>query len=229
MHMERKIQFEGCLFDLDGTLIDSYPVVNRSWTKLAVKHHLDPAYVLRVIHGRPASESIRELLQDQDPVVIEQEIKWMEKLESEDTDGILAIEGAIQFLNSLNDHQIPWAIVTSGTYPVASARIKAMNLPSPSQLITADLITKGKPDPEPFLLGAEKLGIDIEACVVFEDAPAGIQAGIASKAQTVGILSHHDLESQFTIDCIKDFRQARIQTEDNHFVMRLAPLSTCKA
>lgn len=212
--MDNEILFKGCLFDLDGTLIDSYPAVIRSWTTLALKHNLDPDYVLTVIHGRPARESVYELLDGQDKTLIENEIKWLEDQESQDTAGIEALGGAIEFLEQLNQHNIPWAIVTSGTYPVASARIKAAQLPTPPQLITADLITKGKPDPEPFLLGAEKINIDIQDCIVFEDAPAGVQAGIASKAKVVGILSHHDLEKQFPIIGVNNFNSLSIKIDN---------------
>lgn len=212
--MDNEILFEGCLFDLDGTLIDSYPAVIRSWTTLALKHNLDPDYVLSIIHGRPARDSVYELLAGQDNTLIENEIKWLEDQESQDTAGIEALDGAIEFLEQLNQYNIPWAIVTSGTYPVASARIKAAQLPTPPQLITADLITKGKPDPEPFLLGAEKININIKNCIVFEDAPAGIQSGIASEAKVVGILSHHDLEKQFPIIGVKDFNSLNIRMDN---------------
>ncbi len=216
--MDNEIPFKGCLFDLDGTLIDSYPAVIRAWTALALKHDLDPDYVLTVIHGRPARESVYELLAGQDKTLIESEIKWLEDQESQDTDGIEALIGAIEFLEQLNQYNIPWAIVTSGTYPVASARIKAAKLPTPPQLITADLITKGKPDPEPFLLGAEKININIKDCIVFEDAPAGIQAGIASQAKVLGILSHHDLEKRFPITGVNNFNalSIRMDNEDHY-------------
>ena len=54
--------FKGCLFDLDGTLVDSYAAVTRAWSALAKRHDLDCDYVLSYIHGRPASESIKALL-----------------------------------------------------------------------------------------------------------------------------------------------------------------------
>ncbi len=213
--METRIPFKGCLFDLDGTLIDSYPAVIRNWTQLALKHGLDPDYVFSVIHGRPARESIYELLGGQDPEFIEQQVIWLETQESLDTEGVVPLNGTLEFLNQLNQHNIPWAIVTSGTHPVASARIKAAKLPTPPQLVTADLITNGKPDPEPFLLGAEKIGIDIEDCIVFEDAPTGVQAGIASGAKVVGILSHHELDKQYDIATTQDLAHVAIE-EDNH-------------
>jgi sugar-phosphatase len=219
--METRIAFKGCLFDLDGTLIDSYPAVIRNWTQLALKHGLDPDYVFSVIHGRPARESIYELLDGHDVEFIEQQVTWLETQESLDTEGVVPLTGTIEFLNQLNQHNIPWAIVTSGTYPVASARIKAANLPTPPQLVTADLITNGKPDPEPFLLGAEKIGIDIKDCIVFEDAPAGVQAGIASGAKVVGILSHHELDKQYDIATTQDLAHVAIEKDSHNYALTL--------
>lgn len=224
--MEKKIPFKGCLFDLDGTLIDSLPAVNRAWTLLARKYNLDTEYVLQAIHGRPASDSVNEFLAEQSRECIEQEIKWLEKQEAEDTEGVVAIEGAVGFLNRLNQYGIPWAIVTSGTHPVATARMKAANIPAPPELVTADLITKGKPDPEPFLLGADKIGLDIQECIVFEDAPAGIQAGIASGAHVIVISNNHSLDKQFTIDCIQHFEFAVVQKLSDKTVLKINTITS---
>lgn len=219
--MKKTIPFKGCLFDLDGTLIDSLPAVNRAWTLLANKYHLDTERVLQLIHGRPARDSVNEFLANEGAEGIEQEIQWLEKQESEDTEGVVAIRGAIDFLATLNQHNIPWAIVTSGTKPVATARMKAAGIPTPPKLVTAELITKGKPDPEPFLLGADKIGIDIRDCIVFEDAPAGIQAGIASRAQVVAITGQHGLDSQFTINCIEHFGLAKVLHAEDRLTLEL--------
>lgn len=207
--MDKIIPFKGCLFDLDGTLIDSLPAVNRVWTILCQKYNLNTDYVLSVIHGRPAEDSIRQFLSDQGPEYIEQEIRWLEDKEATDTEGVVAIDGSIHFLEKLNQHKLPWAIVTSGTYPVATARIKAAGIPSPPILITAENITKGKPDPEPYLLGAEKIGVGIKDCIVFEDAPAGIQAGITAEAHVIAISSDHTSD-EFSIDRIKNLSAATI-------------------
>ncbi|MBF9002974.1 MULTISPECIES: HAD-IA family hydrolase [Vibrio] len=189
--MAKTIEFKAALFDLDGTLIDSLGAVKRSWTLLAQRNNLDPDRVMSVIHGRPARESLALLLADKDDSFIDNEMDWLETRESQDTEGTIALNGSLEFIQSLEALGVPWAIVTSGTLPVASARIKASGIPMPKILITAEAISKGKPDPEPYLLGASKLGVDIHDCIVFEDAPAGIESGKAAHSQVVAILSHY--------------------------------------
>jgi sugar-phosphatase len=75
-----------------------------------------------------------------------------------------------------------WTVVTSANSDLAKARLKAAGIPIPAELVSAYDVKKGKPDPEPYLLGAQRLGLDISECVVFEDAQAGIQAGLEAGA-----------------------------------------------
>lgn len=187
-----KLEFQGLLFDLDGTLIDSSEVIDRAWAAFANKHSLDREKVMHVIHGKPAGESIKALCPDATANDIANDTRWLEQMESEDTEGVIALAGSIEFLNTLNDNHVPWAIVTSGTIPVATARITAAGLPKPSILITPELVSQGKPDPEPYLLGAKQLGLDATECVVFEDAVAGVRSGVAAGAKVIGILTLFD-------------------------------------
>ncbi|WP_415232093.1 HAD-IA family hydrolase [Psychromonas sp.] len=202
------MKFKGILFDLDGTLIDSLAVVDRAWRSWAKRNALDAEHVMQVIHGRPARESVMELLKGADALKIEQEFSWLERYESEDTQGVYALPGAVALLNQLNTLQIPWAIVTSGTLPVASARIKASGLPAPKVLITPEQVKKGKPDPEPFLLGAEKLGFAARHCLVFEDAPAGVKAGHLANCAVIALLTHFKPKqlpgAQYYIDSLEE-------------------------
>jgi len=181
------VKYKGFLFDLDGTLVDSLPAVVRAWSLWGERHGFSAEEVLSYIHGKPAINSLRHFMAGQSEEAIQAEFLWLERLEAEDTQGVQAIPGALALLNTLNELQIPWAIVTSGSIPVAHARHKAANLPMPDVFITAENIKHGKPNPEPYLLGAERLGLSATQCVVVEDAPAGILSGLDAGSAVIAM------------------------------------------
>lgn len=181
------MKYRGFLFDLDGTLVDSLPAVIRAWSLWGERHGIAAEDVLNFIHGKPAINSLRHFMAGQSEEAIQAEFLWLERLEAEDTQGVQAIPGAKALLATLNELQIPWAIVTSGSIPVAHARHKAAGLPMPEVFITAENIKLGKPNPEPYLLGAERLGLPASECVVVEDAPAGIIAGLEAGCTVISV------------------------------------------
>ena len=178
---------KGFLFDLDGTLVDSLPVVERAWSNWAKNRDLDPAVVLDFIHGKQAITSLRHFMPGESEEAIQQQFSLLEKVEAEDTDGISALPGAVQLLERLEALSVPWAIVTSGSVPVARARHAAGELATPEIFITAELVAKGKPNPDPYLLGAQRLGLKPEECVVVEDAPAGVLSGLAAGCKVIAV------------------------------------------
>ncbi len=181
------MQCKGFLFDLDGTLVDSLPVVERSWCRWADRHGIDHQAVLNFIHGKQAITSLRHFLQGRSEADIQAEFTWLEQVEATDTDGITALPGALELLQHLNEAEIPWAIVTSGSVPVAHARHKAAGLPVPEVFITAEQVTRGKPEPDAFLLGAKRLRLAPEECVVVEDAAAGVLAGLNAGCHVIAV------------------------------------------
>lgn len=181
------MQCKGFLFDLDGTLVDSLPVVERSWCHWADRHGIDHQDVLNFIHGKQAITSLRHFMAGRTEEEIQAEFTWLEQIEATDTEGIAALPGARKLLEHLNKARIPWAIVTSGSIPVAHARHKAAGLPTPEVFITAERVTRGKPEPDAFLLGAELLGLAPKDCVVVEDAAAGVLAGLNAGSHVIAV------------------------------------------
>ncbi|KFK93265.1 MULTISPECIES: sugar phosphatase [unclassified Serratia (in: enterobacteria)] len=181
------MECKGFLFDLDGTLVDSLPAVERAWTHWAKRHGISPQEVLAFIHGKQAITSLRHFMPGATEAAIQQEFDLLEQREAQDTDGVKALPGAVALLERLNALGIPWAIVTSGSMPVASARRQAGGLPQPDVFITAELVKRGKPQPDAYLLGAERLGLAPQACVVVEDASAGILSGLAAGCQVIAV------------------------------------------
>ncbi|WP_370548376.1 sugar phosphatase [Edwardsiella tarda] len=178
---------KGFLFDLDGTLVDSLPVVERSWINWAKRQGINPQQVLAFIHGKQAITSLRHFMPDADAARLQEEFEWLEELESRDTEGVVAMPGAVELIATLQALQLPWGIVTSGSVPVAYARCKAAGLPKPAVFITAEQVQRGKPEPDAYLLGAQKLGLAPGACAVVEDAPAGILAGLTAGCQVIAV------------------------------------------
>jgi sugar-phosphatase len=177
-----EIRCRALLFDMDGVLVDSTPAVARVWTAWAAKFGLDPAEVVRQAHGRPSIATIRELLPNADHVAEDQAV---EKAEIEDVVDIVALPGTKQLLHALPPER--FAVVTSATRALAVVRIQAAGLPMPKHLITSNDISRGKPDPEPYLRGAAAVGVPPADCLVIEDAPAGIRSGKAAGARVLAL------------------------------------------
>jgi sugar-phosphatase len=173
------------LLDMDGTLVDSGPAVERVWRAWALDHGLDGDHVLSVVHGRQGFASMAILLPDRPMEQNLEENARMLVQETVDTDGVVAIDGAAVFLASLGG--LPHALVTSADDALARARMGAAGLALPPVAVTAEHVTLSKPDPEGFLLGAKLLGYAPEECVVFEDSEAGVAAGLAAGMRVVGV------------------------------------------
>jgi sugar-phosphatase len=189
--------FAGALFDLDGTLIDSTPSVNRSWQQLAEEYEVT-VDLLAEGHGQPAARVIASVFP---PHLADEALARVIEIEAADMDGIIALPGAESFLTAIPASLA--AIVTSGTTLVAGSRIAASGITKPSILVTFDDVTNGKPHPEPFELAAIRLGLNPSHCVAFEDAPAGLAAARAAGCTTVGLVGTHEaheLDADLVVD-----------------------------
>ncbi len=173
--------FDGVIFDMDGTLIDSTPAVIRSWSTWATEYGFAPKELL-VHHGIPAASVVRAVLPED---LHEAATERINALELADLEGIVVLPGAADALRALANAKN--AIATSCSVPLAEARIKVANLAAPSVLVTADDVTHGKPHPEPFLVAARRMGLDPERCLVVEDAPKGLEAARAAGCFTLAV------------------------------------------
>ena len=173
----------GVLFDMDGTLVDSTAVVEQVWGEFAARYDLDIVEILRTSHGVQAGDTVRRFAPaGTDVVALTAELGAMERVR---TDGIVALPGAAELLRSLPADAV--ALVTSADRILADIRMGAANLAMPGIAVTADRVTRGKPHPEGYLRAAELLGVDPADALVFEDAPAGIAAGVAAGIRTIAI------------------------------------------
>jgi mannitol-1-/sugar-/sorbitol-6-phosphatase len=173
------------LSDLDGVLVDSHASIMRSWRWWGALHGVEADVIAAIEHGRPSGEVIAALVPDIDAL---QESRAIDLRQAGDVDDVVPLPGAHELF--LGAH--PVAIVTSCTDTLAKARLGAAGLPVPAVLVTPERLSRGKPDPEGYLLAASELGFRAADCVVFEDAPAGVQAGRAAGCHVVGITTTHD-------------------------------------
>src|SRR5262249_8378461 len=117
---------EMILFDMDGVLVDSTPVIERVWRRWAAMKGLELAPLLEAAHGRRTRDTLRSVGIDAD---LDREVAWLDQAELEDLEGVSAIPGAVEFVGSLPPDR--WAIVTSSGLELARLRLGAAGLPVP--------------------------------------------------------------------------------------------------
>lgn len=200
--------FAAFLFDMDGTILTSIKAAERVWGQWAKGHGLDVEAFLPTIHGKRTEETIRALeLPGVDPA---REAAFITRAEIEDVAGIEAIKGCAGFLASLPPER--WAIVTSAPRLLAEARIAAAGLPIPEVLVAAEDVERGKPAPDPFLLGARKLGVPPGDCLVFEDTLAGLKSAAAAGMASIVVTTTHSHPLETDVTAVLDYEDLRALT-----------------
>jgi sugar-phosphatase len=210
-------KYAGFLFDMDGTLINSTEAAERVWAKWAERQGLDVKTFLPTMHGARAVDTVRRLgLPGVDP---EEEAVKITEAEIVDVEGIVPLPGAAQFLAALPAAK--WTIVTSSPLELAKRRLAAAGISLPANLVTAEDVKVGKPNPDCYLLAARKLGFDIKDCLVFEDAVPGILAGDAAGADVMVITATHKHPIETAHTTIRDYQDLKIGI-DEHGLLSLA-------
>lgn len=163
------------LFDVDGTLIDAVDNQRRVWRIWAERYGLDATEVHRVALRTRPMETFAEVAPDQDP---EECLAVLHELEDDDvrSGDYTAFDGASELLEALPSGA--WALVTSNYEHRVRGRFARTGLPVPRLIVDAAAVAEGKPSPVPYLLAAEQLGAAPENCLVVEDAPSGVEAGL---------------------------------------------------
>jgi mannitol-1-/sugar-/sorbitol-6-phosphatase len=184
---------KGLLFDNDGVLVDSMQGAIAAWAQWGEKFH--PGFeLIKEHHGKRAQDLVLEMVGE---ARFEEANNYINQLEQDLAHLTVPLTGALDFTRSLKAGT--WTVVTSANPFLAKARLEAAGIPIPKEIVTAYDVSKGKPDPEPYLKGAENLGFAIEDCVVFEDAASGIQAGLEAGAGLLVGVTEHALDTQADI------------------------------
>ena len=215
--MTQTFRARAALLDMDGTLVDSTAVVERLWLAWAAPHGLDPQFVLSVVHGRQGHQSMAIMLPDRPHEQNLTENREMLARESGDVHGVVEVPGAAAFLAALAPY--PHAIVTSADDRLMRVRMDAADLAVPTGPVTAEHVSASKPDPEGFLLGATRLGVDPADCIVFEDSGAGIQAAQAAGMRVIGVGAGSAAHSPDAV--IADLTHVTVTADGDGFVLTL--------
>ncbi|HYM77825.1 MAG TPA: HAD family hydrolase [Candidatus Dormibacteraeota bacterium] len=197
------------LFDLDGVLCDSTQAVDREWREWAARKGVDGDAIMAIAHGVRTIEVIRRVAPHLDA---EAEAAAIENHEAHDQRGVKVMPGAVELVRSIPAGR--WGVVTSGSRLLATNRLRHCGLPVPEVLVTSDDVVNGKPHPEPYLKGAERLGISPAECVVLEDAPAGIQSARAGGMKVIGMASTYAADALLSANAVIA-RLTQIQVTSN--------------
>ncbi len=177
-----RIDVDGVLFDSDGVLVDSEALVDAAWRRLAADFDLDAeALSTERLGVRPIDVLAHHL----DGRALTGAVDRLEQLEVDLATATRPLPGAVELCRSIPADA--WTIATSASRRLARVRWASAGLPEPATAVTADDVSAGKPDPEPYLVAAASLGLDPARCVVFEDSPSGGEAARRAGAVPIAV------------------------------------------
>lgn len=219
------------LFDCDGTLVNSTGAISEFWKDFGkTRPHVNPEEIIKTSHGCRTFDVIAKW--SPEDAIEEQVTQWEGDIPDSFGQYAKAIPGAVDLVKSFDkfsketeDGKQRWAIVTSGTLPLATKWLKLLTIEKPDCFITAERVSKGKPNPQGYLAARSTLGFEPahHKVVVFEDAPAGITAGKGAGAMVVGICSTYDAEkvrksgADIVVDDLTSFKIDSYNSETNEF------------
>ncbi|KAJ7781048.1 HAD-like domain-containing protein [Mycena metata] len=219
---------DAVLFDMDGTLVDSQAGVIGAWEVFSASYPgIDVQQILSSSHGVRTVDNLRIHCGITDPEELEREAERFEKAivtssTQNGRQGIVLLPGVQAALDELAPARtLPnpsWAICTSATRYYASVALSVAKVPVPDVFVVAEDVERGKPSPDPYLLGAKLCGVDPAKCVVLEDAPAGVRSGRAAGCKTIGLLTSHSraqMEASEPDFLVKDMSSVTFKRTDH--------------
>jgi sugar-phosphatase len=217
------VETKGLLFDMDGVLISSTGSVVRCWQRWCKLYGMPNADRFQVPHGTRAVDIVRMLKPEFDEAQVAEGLHTIEELELEDTDDLTVLPGVKALLQRLPPER--WAVVSSATRRLLIGRLAAAGLPVPARYISGDMVVRGKPDPEPYRRGVELLGFAPGDCVVVEDAPSGVGAGIAAGCRVLAVLGTHPAAQLHAATWLaRSLEAVEVTVKANGLELRFRPL-----
>jgi sugar-phosphatase len=204
---------------MDGVLLDSRPVVERTWRRWAERHGLSAERILRIAHGRRTWDTLRAAAP---ALATAEEVAWLDAAELEDLEGIRPIGGAAALVASLPPPR--WTVVTSAGRELAERRLAVVGIRLPDHAVTGEDVPAGKPAPDGYLLAAVRLGCEADHCLVIEDAPPGIAAARAAGASVVGVVTTHPRDALTGADhLVPDLRSLQLMAATPELAISIYP------
>jgi sugar-phosphatase len=176
------------LFDVDGVLLDSYAGYREVWSRWCTARDVDFELAWAATHGRKPVETVAEVAAHLDP---EAEYAFLKQLLAAVGERFPAFPTARTLLHALPLGR--WGVVTSGERQMVLRRFRLAGILEPRVLVDGQDVSRGKPSPEGYLLAADRLDVEPGACLVVEDAPAGIAAGKAAGMTVLALATTHAL------------------------------------
>jgi beta-phosphoglucomutase family hydrolase len=191
--------FKAYLFDCDGTIVDSMPLHYVAWTKALAEYGCNDfteAYFYS-LGGFPVAAVVEQINhRDGLSIPVEAFAERKEQLYYDLIHQLQPVPEVLEVIHAAHG-KIPFAVVSGSTRESVVKSLQALEiLPLFETLVCAGDYAHGKPAPDPFLVAAERLGVAPEACLVFEDAEAGIQSATAAGMASVRIAQPHERVAQ---------------------------------
>lgn len=209
---------QAMLFDLDGTLVNSDPLHYQAWRGTLAHYGLeiDEAFYATRISGRLNAQIVPDLLPDLSTEGIERFIEQKESLYRGLATRLIALPGLSHLLAWADQRQLKLGLVTNAPRQNARFMLEALKLEEAfAEIVLAEDVTAGKPDPAPYRAALKALGITAKHALAFEDSPSGIRSAVGAGLSTVGIASTHDPDPLYRAGAslvIADFTDPRLWT-----------------
>ncbi|KAK4515749.1 uncharacterized protein ATC70_010702 [Mucor velutinosus] len=181
------------VFDLDGTLIDTIPLVEKFWHQFAFEHGLDGNKILATSHGVRTIETMAKWTPDK---ATPEHAHDFERKLAEESEGVSVLPGISTLLQKIPHGK--WGICTGGNEYMARKRLEQCDIQAPDAIVCGDMVSQGKPHPECYTRVIQELEYQPQDVIVFEDAPAGVEAAVRAGAQVIACATTH------TVDQLKE-------------------------
>lgn len=177
------VECRGVLFDVDGTLVDSADAIRSAWRWLAETIGIDPEPIVAASVAARAQDLVDGFVPSD---LRERALDLSREAGLAAAASVVALPGARELVAALPSGA--WGCVTSGRSQIVTTRLRAAGLPVPDVLVTSEDVTRGKPDPEPYVRGAAVLGLDPADCLAFEDTTDGVASARAAGMPVVAVV-----------------------------------------